>query len=51
MTKKLAIIATLLTVSFIWLTAIMPKGEPQYIVPMIGLMSAVLLTVSSLIDN
>ena len=51
MTKKLAIIATLLTVSFIWLIAIMPKGEPQYIVPMIGLMSAVLLAANALISN
>ena len=51
MTKKLAIISAVLTVSLIWLMAIMPKGEPQYIVPMLGLLCATLLAVITLIRN
>ena len=51
MTKKLAIISAILTVSFIWLIAIIPKGEPQYLVPMLGLMSATILTILTLISS
>ena len=51
MTKKLAIIAALFTVSFIWLIAIMPKGEQQYLVPMIGLLFAALASVRALSNS